>query len=81
MLWFMIAVSVKALIQLRIKDRFRYSVCLGALAGLFAVCIHSAFDFGLHIPVNRLVFTCLVVIATASYRNRSIELIREQVDF
>lgn len=36
----------------------------GALAGLFAVAIHSSVDFGLHVTINALVFTVLVVIAT-----------------
>ena len=69
--WFIIALIRNLLPQLRARDSLRYSTCLGAVAGLFAVGIHSFFDFGLHITVNALVFTCLVVIATAKYSNQS----------
>ncbi|MGH9932225.1 MAG: O-antigen ligase family protein [Pyrinomonadaceae bacterium] len=64
--WFLIVMARKIVAQLQVRSSFRYSTCLGALAGLFAVSIHSFFDFGLHITVNALVFTCLVVIATAN---------------
>ena len=36
---------------------------LGALAGLFAIAVHSFFDFGLHITANALIATALAVIA------------------
>ncbi|NOT62632.1 MAG: O-antigen ligase family protein [Acidobacteria bacterium] len=36
---------------------------LGALAGLFAIAVHSFFDFGLHITANALMATALAVIA------------------
>jgi O-antigen ligase len=36
----------------------------GALAGIFAVAIHSIVDFGLHVTINALVFTTLITIAT-----------------
>lgn len=65
-LWFIVAMVRNIVAQIRTRDLFRYSACLGAVAGLFAVSIHSVFDFGLHITVNALVFTCLIVIATAN---------------
>jgi len=40
----------------------------GALAGIFAVAIHSIVDFGLHVTINALVFTVLVAIATVRIR-------------
>lgn len=46
-------------------DPFRRAACRGALTGLCGVALHSFVDFGLHIPVNALVFTALVVIAAA----------------
>jgi O-antigen ligase len=64
--WFIVALIRNVLQRLRARSSFRYSTCLGAIAGLFAVSIHSFFDFGLHVTVNALVFTCLVVIATAN---------------
>jgi O-antigen ligase len=66
--WFMVALVRKARRHLQPSHAFRYGTCLGALTGLFAVSIHSFFDFGLHITVNALMFTFLVVIATATYR-------------
>jgi O-antigen ligase len=40
----------------------------GALAGIFAVAIHSVVDFGLHVTLNALVFTILITIATIRIR-------------
>lgn len=40
----------------------------GALAGIFAVAIHSIVDFGLHVTINALVFTILIAIATVRIR-------------
>jgi O-antigen ligase len=40
----------------------------GALAGIFAVAIHSVVDFGLHVTINALVFTVLVAVATIRIR-------------
>ncbi len=73
--WFVIAVIRSVLPQLRARDSFRYSTCLGAVAGMFAVSIHSFFDFGLHITVNALVFTCLVVIATANCSSQPLRVL------
>jgi O-antigen ligase len=36
----------------------------GALAGIFAVAIHSSVDFGLHVTINAVVFTTLITIVT-----------------
>jgi len=64
--WFVIVLVKRAREQLRSPDRFRRAVCFGALAGLFAAAVHSAFDFGLHNNVNALVFMSLVVLATSN---------------
>jgi O-antigen ligase len=48
------------------QDRFRYGVCLGALAACFGVLIHSFFDFPLRTPANTLIFLILVTLATVS---------------
>jgi O-antigen ligase len=42
---------------------------VGALAGLFAVAVHSIVDFGLHVTINALVFTVLIAIATVRIRS------------
>lgn len=63
-LWFVIAFIKRAREQFRDPDPFRRSACFGALIGIFGAATHSLFDFGLHITVNALVLTALVVIAT-----------------
>ena len=45
-------------------DPFRRAACLGALVGLFGVAVHGVVDFGLHVTINALVCTVLIVIAT-----------------
>ena len=40
------------------RDR---AACLGGLAGIFGLAIHSFVDFGLHITINALVFLALTV--------------------
>jgi O-antigen ligase len=40
----------------------------GALAGIFAVALHSIVDFGLHVTINALVFIILIAIATVRIR-------------
>ena len=66
--WFMIALIKQARDRLRSTDLFRRAACFGALTGLFGVALHSLVDFGLHITVNALIFTVLVVIATIDGR-------------
>ena len=50
---------------LRGGDPFRRAACVGALAGLFGVAVHSLFDFGLHMTANAALFVALVAVATA----------------
>ncbi len=61
--WFVFALIRSARKTLRAGNSFRRASALGALAGLFAVAVHSLVDFGLHITVNALIFTALIVIA------------------
>jgi O-antigen ligase len=46
-------------------DLLARSSCFGALLGMFGVIVHSVADFGLHVMINALIFSALVVIATA----------------
>jgi O-antigen ligase len=57
----------------RLSDPFRTSCCFGAAIGLLGVLVHSLVDFGLHVPVNALLFVVLIVIATV--RIRDVEVI------
>lgn len=50
------------------KDKFRRGVSLGALAGCFAVLVHSLFDFTLHTTANALLFLVLAGLATLDGR-------------
>ena len=67
-IWFVVVFLSKARKQLRSPDSYRRAACLGALAGVFGVAVHSFVDFGLHVTVNAAVFILLIVIATASIR-------------
>lgn len=57
--------------RLRESDPLLRAVCLGALAGIVAVAVHSVVDFGLHITVNALVFVVLIVIATVNLADKA----------
>jgi O-antigen ligase len=62
--WFLVAFLRRSRQQLQaITSERQRVVCVGALAGIFAVLIHSLVDFGLHITINALVFTALIVIS------------------
>lgn len=50
--------------NLQNSDLARRQYYLGASAGIVGVLVHSFVDFGLHIMVNALVFTALIVIGT-----------------
>ena len=64
--WFLAALVWRAQRALRLtRDPWQRGARLGALTGLFAVAVHSVFDFGLHLTVNALVALALVVIATS----------------
>ena len=49
-------------------DEFRRGVAIGALAGCFAVLVHSFFDFTLHTTSNALLFLILAALATLDGR-------------
>ena len=54
--------------QRETDDKFRRGVATGALAGCFAVLIHSFFDFTLHTTANALLFLILAALATQDSR-------------
>ncbi|MCO6509268.1 MAG: O-antigen ligase family protein [Aridibacter famidurans] len=57
--------------NLRESDPVRRQYHLGAAAGIVGVLVHSFVDFGLHVMVNALVFTVMIVIATAQWETDS----------
>ncbi|HKR59088.1 MAG TPA: O-antigen ligase family protein [Pyrinomonadaceae bacterium] len=50
------------------SDEYRSGIALGALAGCFAVLVHSFFDFTLHTTANALLFLTLAALATMNGR-------------
>ena len=64
--WFLIVLGKRIKANLRSANPFRRGVRYGAVLGIIGVLVHSLFDFGLHMLVNALVFTALIVIATQS---------------
>lgn len=56
------------LVRRESEDRFRRGVVTGALAGCFAVLVHSFFDFTLHTTSNALLFLTLAALATLDSR-------------
>ncbi len=65
-LWFIVGFCKSVLTRLRHRDPLLSALSIGALAGIFAVAIHSIVDFGLHITINALLFVTLMVIATVT---------------
>jgi O-antigen ligase len=67
-IWFAIALFRATRENLRSAHRFRRAACFGATLAIAGVAVHSLVDFGLHMIVNALVFTTLVVIAASKPR-------------
>jgi O-antigen ligase len=59
-------------------DKFREAVNTGALAGCFAVLVHSLFDFTLHTTANGLLFLIIAAIATQDTRVNSTHNLRQR---
>ena len=55
------------------RDDFRRGVATGALAGCFAVLVHSFFDFTLHTTANALLFLVLAALATMNGRVEDVQ--------
>jgi O-antigen ligase len=67
-LFFIIALFRMGLQRRETGDEFRRGVATGALAGCFAVLVHSFFDFTLHTTSNALLFLILAALATLNGR-------------
>ncbi len=63
--WFAIVVLKRMRKKLASPSRFDRAACFGATIGIAGVAVHSLVDFGLHMIVNALVFTTLIVIVTS----------------
>ncbi|GAC1396381.1 MAG: O-antigen ligase [Pyrinomonadaceae bacterium] len=69
-LWF-VMLSKDAARAWRSRDAFRHAACVGAMAGILSVMVHSMVEFGLHVTVNACAFVALIVIATLRERTRA----------
>lgn len=67
-LFFIFALFRTGFARRETDDAFRRGVATGALAGSFAVLVHSLFDFTLHTAANSLLFLMLVALATINGR-------------
>lgn len=65
---FLVLLFSKGFARRSTDDKFRRGVAIGALAGCFAVLVHSAFDFTLHTTSNALLFLVLAGMATLGHR-------------
>jgi O-antigen ligase len=65
---FVVILFRKGFARRETDDRFRRGVTTGALAGCFAVLVHSFFDFTLHTTANALLFLIMAAIATQDTR-------------
>lgn len=65
---FLIILFFRGFARRNTDDKFRRGVATGALAGCFAVLVHSAFDFTLHTTANALLFLVLAAMATLDRR-------------
>ena len=65
---FLVILFGKGFARRETDDKFRRGVATGALAGCFAVLIHSFFDFTLHTTSNALLFLILAALATQDGR-------------
>src|SRR2546426_308712 len=65
---FVVILFRKGFIRRETDDRFRRGVATGALAGCFAVLVHSFFDFTLHTTANALLFLIMAALATLDSR-------------
>jgi O-antigen ligase len=67
-IFFIIALFRMGFARRETDDLFRRGVATGALAGCFAVLVHSFFDFTLHTTANALLFLMLATFATINGR-------------
>ena len=63
---FVILLFYRGLVGTQSSDDFQRGIAVGALAGCFAVLIHSFFDFTLHTTSNALLFLVLAALATVN---------------
>jgi O-antigen ligase len=63
-LWFLVSVFRVIARGLKSHDGLYAGLALGTGAGIFAILVHSIFDFNLQLPSNALLFLLLVAVAS-----------------
>jgi O-antigen ligase len=63
-LWFIVAIFRTVARGVRSRDPLLAAMALGSGGGIFAMLVHSMFDFNLQIPSNALLFLLLVAVAS-----------------
>jgi O-antigen ligase len=69
--WFIASVFPRARKALQSRDAYRRAVCLGALAGVLGVAVHSLVDFGLQVTGITAMCGALLVIAIVDVSHTS----------
>lgn len=64
-IWLAYEFYKNALSRLNSSSRQTRGIALGAMASVFAILVHSLFDFNLHIPGNALTFAVIAALAAA----------------
>jgi O-antigen ligase len=77
-LFFLVSLFRMGFARRESNDVFRRGVATGALAGCFAVLVHSFFDFTLHTPSNTLLFLILAALATINGRVEDAPAVRQR---
>jgi O-antigen ligase len=72
-LFFLVSLFRMGFARRESRDDFRRGVATGALAGCFAVLVHSFFDFTLHTTANALLFLVLAALATINGRVEDVQ--------
>jgi len=63
-LWFIVVIGRAMTLVTKAADPFLRAIGLGSAAGIFALLVHSLFDFNLQIPSNALLFLVLVAMVS-----------------
>jgi len=74
--WFIVSVARAFKYGIKSRDRLLAGLALGGGAGIFAMLVHSVFDFNLQIPSNALLF--LVLSAVVSHIGGSLAMRRTE---
>jgi putative inorganic carbon (HCO3(-)) transporter len=77
--WFLFLLIKEMTGSWRANDSFRRAAGVAASIGLFGVAVHSVVDFGLHVTINALIFTALVVIAVSGRRVEETKAVKGRV--